>query len=48
MMSSSLPIVKDELLEAWIAPINGREYRKLFGVQLFTNQAYLKQLGRGG
>ena len=47
-MFSRLPIVRDELLEAWIAPIIGREYPNLLVVELFTNQAYLKQLGRGG
>ena len=47
-MSSRLTIVRDKLLKAWLAPIIGREYRNLLVIEVFTNQAYLKQLGRGG
>ena len=40
-MSSRLTIVRDELLEAWLAPIIGCEYRNLLVVEVFFNQAYL-------
>ena len=44
-MSSRLTIVRDKLLEAWLEPIIGRN---LLVIEVFTNQTYLKQLGRGG
>ena len=48
-MSSRLTIVWDKLLlEAWLASIIGREYQNRLVVKVSTNQAYLKQLGRGG
>ena len=45
-MSSRLIIVKDELLQAWLAPTIGKEYENLLVFKVFTNQACLKQLGR--
>lgn len=47
-MSSRLSIVREKLLEAWLAPTFGREDRDLLVVEVFTNQAYLKQIGGGG
>ena len=47
-MSSRLTLVRDKLLEASLAPVIDREYRNLLVIEVFTNQAFLKQLGRGG